>query len=272
MADNFKKYILTSIVVHIVVMFFLFFSPSLQLKNTKTYKVTWIQLSKGDGGTNTRANYKNNKKLPSSTVKEQKKAIRKLAKDKKGKDLLSHKSKTKKTVLQKWSQKQSSDNGGININKKKKKKVGKNQSLMNNALARIDQQLKQRPVDLSAGQAKPGESGQSQYGSNKGTTVDPALLAYYNTIKRKINREWTVSKSEFTGSLVAKIIVMIDANGNILRSKFKKASGDGSFDASAMRAIRRTAPFPIPPNSIRKEALTEGFLIEFNPQKVSGRM
>ena len=36
-----------------------------------------------------------------------------------------------------------------------------------------------------------------------------------------------------------------------------------------MRAVRGAAPFPTPPASIRKEALTEGFLIEFNPQRAS---
>jgi len=205
--------------------------------------------------------------MPLSTVREQKKAQRDQANSKTGSDLRTKESTTKETLIQKYSQKRTSDKGGVNL----KKKSGADQT-MSDALARIDEQLKQREVKLTAGQANSEDTGQSPYGSDKGTAVDPALIMYYNTIKRKINNEWMLSKSDFTGALQTKIIVMIDENGNILRTSFKKGSGDGSFDASAMRAIRRSAPFPIPPDSIRHEALTEGFLIEFNPESVTGRI
>lgn len=236
----------------------------------KDYKITWIQLSKGDGGTSKVMNFKKSKGLPQSTVREQKNANKKLSKDKKGMDLMSKQSKTTKTVDQKTSQKRTSDHGGINI--PNKTKINPSQSRIDDALARIDQQLEQREVDLTVGQTKDNETGQSEWGGLKGSDADPALIAYYNSIKRKINQEWVISKGDYTGTLVTKIVVMIDANGNILQSQYKKSSGDGSFDESAMRAIKRTAPFPVPPASIQSEALTEGFLIEFNPRSVTGSL
>ena len=267
MSQEFKKYVLISFAVHIVVMFLLWLNPTFKL-HEKDYKVTWIQLSRGDGGNSPFASFKKSKTLPKSTLREQKKAIRELSKGKEGTDLQTKDAQTKQTVVQKYSQKRTSETGGINLDKTNKT----NNSQIDDALARIDQQLKQREVDLSVAQTKEGETGQSPFGSDKGSNADPELIAYYNTIKRKITQEWMISKGDVSGDLITQITVMIDANGNILRSQFKLSSGDGSFDESAMRAIRNTAPFPIPPASIRDEALTEGFLIEFNPQTVTGKI
>ncbi|MBF0106062.1 MAG: TonB C-terminal domain-containing protein [Deltaproteobacteria bacterium] len=256
--------------VHLISMAFLLYSPSLFHKeDIKPYKVTWIRLSKGDGGTNPESNFKKAKGLPSSTVREQK-SLEKIAKDFEGMDLQSKQALTKKLYQQKISQKKTSDDGGLNLEKKKvtKKVVTK----MDDAIARIDQQLKQREVDMSAGQTKDGDTGQSPDGSDKGSNVDAALIMYSNAITRKIKNQWNVAKRDFSGDLLAEILVTIDARGNILRTIFKTASGNGSFDSSAMRAIKRATPFPAPPDSIKSEVLTEGFQIKFDPSGVTGRI
>jgi len=272
MPKRLKKFITLSIVFHIIAVYVVWFSPIAKNDlNKRDYKVTWIKLSKGDGGTNKTASLKNTKALPQSTIREQKLALKEQSTDKKGSDLRSHKSETKKQVKQLPSQKKTSNKGGINLNKKSKKRP-KTKSIMANALARIDQELKQREVEMTVAQAKSEDTGQSPFGTDKGSEIVPALISYYNKLKRKINNEWVLAKGEFAGPLVAKIVVMINSNGAILKSHFKKSSGDGSFDASAMRALKRSAPFPIPPTSIRSEALSEGFLIEFNPKKVTGRI
>lgn len=169
--------------------------------------------------------------------------------------------------MQKYSQKRTSDKGGVNIKKKKTKRTSKTQQSINNALARIDNQLKQREVKLAMAQTKDGTSGQSPDGGSIGSKIDKSLIQYYSAVKRKINRQWIATKGSYQETLIAKIYVRIDARGNILRSSFRKTSGNGSFDSSAMRAIRGAAPFPSPPPSIRHEAVTEGFLIEFNPNR-----
>lgn len=271
MQQRFQKYLIASAVIHLLLMLLMWRFPAINWKDEKPYKITMIRLSKGDGGTNLQSNQKNTKNLPQSTLREQKQALKDLAKDKTGSDLRTNQSKTQKTVEQKVSQKRTSDTGGINPDKKTVPTKTPN-ARIDDALARIDQQLKQREVDFSAAQSKTGDTGQSPWGSDKGDVVDPQLILYYNTIKRKINKEWVVNENSFTGELHTQIIVLIDASGNVLRTDFKGLSGNGSFDDSAMRAIRRSAPFPPPPESIRKEALTEGFLIEFNPQSVTGHI
>jgi len=268
MQKKFETYILASVIIHVLVILSFWISPSWFIRPLeKQYKVTWLKLSKGDGGSSLKSSYKKSKNLPQSTIREQKKALKELSKSKKGSDLKTHESKTKKSVVQKWSNKKTAKSGGLNIKKKSGKK-----SRISDALARIDQQLDQREVDMSVAQANTTETGQSPWGSTTGTKTDPALIGYYNTIKRKINKEWVLAKGDFTGTLRTKIVVRIDGRGNVIKSQFKRTSGDGSFDASAMRAIKNSAPFPIPPQSIRREALAEGFLIEFNPNTVTGRI
>lgn len=266
--------ILLAFGMHVILLFLLIFVPSLRFEDHAPKKVTWIKLSKGDGGNNLRANYKKIKGLPSSTIRDQKEALKKLARDKKGSDKISKKSNTKLKYKsqkdKKLSLKRSSNQGGVNLNKKSNKT--KRSSSTNDALARIDRILKQRKVQMGASQTKKGDSGQSRYGGDRGTAIDPNLIKYYNSIKRKINREWMIAKKDFTGTLVAKIVVRIDSRGYVLRTWYKKSSGDGSFDDSALRAVKNAAPFPVPPTSIRDEAVNEGFLIEFNPRTVTGRM
>ncbi len=269
---RFQKYLSISVVIHAIIIVLLWFNPNFNFRDEKPYKVTWLKLSRGDGGTSKKASLKETKNLPQSTLREQKQALKELAKDKTGSDLKSKQSETKKTVQQKDSQKRTADNAGVNITKKTTPVTKKTDATINDALARIDQQLKQREVDLSSAQVKTNETGQSPWGSDEGSETDPALILYYNTIKRKINKEWILSKGDFTGALRTRIVVLIDGNGNVMSSTYKSTSGDGSFDESAMQALRRAAPFPIPPESIRQEAVSEGFLIEFNPNAVTGKI
>lgn len=267
MPQQFRKYLLWSAALHLVVFLLVWWSPSLNLIHERPYKVTWIQLSKGDGGTNPLANFKNSKNLPQSSIREQTAAKNQQFKDKQGTDLASLDSKNPKTIDQLNSQQKTSPNGSVNLNPAKKTP---SKDRTTDALARIEQQLQQREVDMSAAQARQGDSGQSPYGSLHGSNVDPEWIQYYNTIKRKINSQWVIAKGDVSGTLVAKVVVMIDANGNVMRSRFEAPSGDGSFDESAIRAINKAAPFPTPPEGLRAEVLTEGFLFEFNPSSVTG--
>lgn len=268
---QFQKYLSISLIIHVAIIALMWFNPAFNFSAEKPYKVTWLKLSRGDGGTNKKANLKNTKNLPQSTIREQKQALKELAKDKTGSDLKSKQSETKKTTPQNESQKRTADNAGINLNKTITKKTT-NDVRMNDALARIDQQLKQREVDMSSAQVKTNDTGQSQWGSDEGSDIDPALVMYYNTIKRKISREWSLAKSEYTKALRAKIDVIIDPSGNIIRSTLNSSSGDGSFDDSALRAIKNSAPFPPPPDSIKGEVIREGFTFEFTPASVTGHI
>lgn len=279
--DPLKRFLNYSLIGHVVLIVLLYLSPSFRLPEPKETKVTWIKLSRGDGGTNAKAQLKEIKKLPDSTVREQRDALKKLELLKKLKET---KNAKKLEIPKSEVAKQVVDKKTIKIGKKppppQKNPVAQKRSQIDEALAKIDEQLKNREdeilqirkTEVGVAQAKDKNTGQSVFGGEEGNVLDPALIQYYNAVKKKINREWILARQDFSGNIVTKIVVMINGSGQVTRTWFKKTSGDGSFDDSALRAIKKAAPYPPPPQSIREEALTEGFMIEFNPRTVTGSM
>lgn len=268
MSTQLKKHFFISLGLHLLILLvsWLWSNPFAE-PDIKDYKVTYIQLSRGDGGDSLKASFKNTKNLPQSTLKEIKNANKENAQGNKGSDLDTVKGTKQDSIVNKY---HNQNTGGKSINTTQKST--KQMSAVEKALAGIDQKLEQREVQETAAQSDNKNSGQSPDGGLRGTRTNPELVQYFSALKRKISKEWNFSKGDFKGQLVTKILVMIDARGNIISSRYKKKSGDGSFDSSAMRALRQSAPFPVPPSAIKREALTEGFLIEFNPYRVSGRI
>lgn len=279
--DPLKRFLKYSLIGHVVLVVLLYLSPSFHLPEPKETKVTWIKLSRGDSGTNAKAQLKEIKNLPDSTIREQRDALKKLELLKK---LQETKNAKKLEIPKAEVAKQVVDKKTIKIGKKppppQKNPVAQKKSQIDEALAKIDEQLKNREdeilqirkTEVGVAQAKDKNTGQSVFGGEEGNVLDPALIQYYNAVKKKINREWILARQDFSGNIVTKIVVMINGSGQVTRTWFKKTSGDGSFDDSALRAIKKAAPYPPPPQSIREEALTEGFMIEFNPRTVTGSM
>jgi TonB family protein len=88
----------------------------------------------------------------------------------------------------------------------------------------------------------PGEGSQ-------GILKDPEFLLYYNTVQDQIKKAWT-----FTGGsndLTATVDFAIGADGTLTGAKIGDSSKDSAFDDSVIRAIRRAAPFPAPPDKYR---------------------
>lgn len=272
MPRRFKKFLYASVAVHLLMMLFvLFYSDILGLVPKPETKITWVKLAKGTAENPSTSSYKKSKNLPDSTIREQKDALKEIAKDKKGSDVKTAPSEIKKKndtpVVA--DQKKATPNGGVNLNKKPVKP-----SNIDDALNRVQEQLEKREVQIEAAQIEKEGTGQSQYGSltNDATDVNPELLAYYTAIKKKINEQWVVIPKTLADGQVlkTKVNVMVDASGNFTSATYDSKSGDESFDLSAMRAIERAAPFPPPPDSIKAEAVSEGFLIEFSPKSVVG--
>lgn len=262
MPRAFKKFLWVSIFAHLIVFSFIFHSPEFfRLLPKKQTKITWLRLTKGTGSDLSPFPFKKAGGMPYSTLWEQKRALREISKKKKV--------KSKKTV-EYPSRKRTSKEGGIDFKRKK----GTRERTIDEALARVEEELKKREVEIEAAQIEKEGSGQSPYGSldvQEGE-MNPALIAYYEALKRRINDQWitTPKKLEEGQNLRATINVLVDAQGYIISASFESKSMDTSFNLSAMRAIEKAAPFPTPPEEIRREALTEGFLIEFNPRSVVG--
>jgi TonB family protein len=105
---------------------------------------------------------------------------------------------------------------------------------------------------VAAGAASEGAG----YGVGAGTgsagiQQDLDFLLYYRTVQEKIKKAWS-----FTGGsndLTATVDFSIAADGTLTSVKIATGSNDSSFDDSVIRAIRRAAPFPPPPEKYRSE-------------------
>jgi TonB family protein len=102
--------------------------------------------------------------------------------------------------------------------------------------------------------SKPSEGKGFGIGSGEGSVgilKDPEFLLYYKTVQDQIKKAWT-----FTGGsndLTATVNFAIGPDGTLTGLKIGTSSNDGAFDDSVIRAIRRAAPFPAPPEKFRDQ-------------------
>ncbi len=84
-----------------------------------------------------------------------------------------------------------------------------------------------------------------------GILQDPEFILYYKTVQEQIKKSWT-----FTGGsndLTATVNFAIGPDGALTAVKIGTSSNDSAFDDSVIRAIRRAAPFPAPPEKFRDQ-------------------
>jgi TonB family protein len=84
-----------------------------------------------------------------------------------------------------------------------------------------------------------------------GILQDPEFILYYKTVQEEIKKSWT-----FTGGsndLTATVNFAIGPDGALTAVKIGTSSNDSAFDDSVIRAIRRAAPFPAPPEKFRDQ-------------------
>ncbi len=84
-----------------------------------------------------------------------------------------------------------------------------------------------------------------------GTVTDLQYLLYFRTVQQKVKDAWTFPGG--SNDLSADVEFSIGADGALNGVKIAKSSGDSAFDESVIRAIRRAAPFPAPPDRYRSQ-------------------
>jgi len=114
--------------------------------------------------------------------------------------------------------------------------------------------------------ASTGSSGKG-YGVGPGTgsagiQKDPEFLLYYETIRKRIKDAWSFPGAN--NDLSTEVLFAIGQNGELTGVKILESSRDAAFDDSVVRAIRRAAPFPPPPEKYRSQ-FEQGVEAEFKP-------
>ena len=116
--------------------------------------------------------------------------------------------------------------------------------------------------DIDADAAAPEEQapeddplarGSSDAFSQYGKAVEVAVLKHWDPSKKLVKSQPTA---------VAKLIVKLDASGAITSVGLLESSGDGSFNKSALDAIKKTAKVDAPSPSFA-EALAKGVVVTF---------
>lgn len=249
--------IFISTVIHIVlIIIVLVFPPGLFIQPKPPLNIMWVELPKGKG--EDIYGLKDIKKLPESTIQEQEEAIKEALKPlpkEKEKEVMPEPKPVKKSV-------------SVTA---VKKTPAKKRSSMDSALAKIDKRLKDRRVDPEAAQVESSGEGYKYGTSDKPLRVpidDPEYLKYQAMVRAKILRQWVVpgaiTQMPSASRPSVRIIVMVSQSGDVISQRWAKKSTIEALNASAMRAIQRASPFPIPPERLKWETYNEGFLVEFS--------
>ncbi|MDL1872076.1 TonB family protein [Deltaproteobacteria bacterium PRO3] len=155
-----------------------------------------------------------------------------------------------------------------------------NEAKISEALAGIQTELKERETAAqpAAPTGVPGGTGTGQvpaFGSPAGdvNATDPGYAQYQSAVRSKIIRQWISTGGAPQGeqAIRARIQVRINASGQVISKHVVRGSGNESFDLSALRAIERASPLPPPPEGIKAEALSEGFVVDFSSRMLGRR-
>ncbi len=264
--STFSRSLLYSLGLHVLLLLLLvFFWGKGTPPPTPELKVEWVKLGFLNGPQEGDP-YLNRKTLPQTSIQEQKNARieqpppteqkqkAKVQPEQKigvEKNKVVIEDKTKKTKPEK--QVKTEDTS------KPEGKSTKVDPRINQALAKINEDLKTQTVLPEASQIKQGGDG-SPNGSPGGSNSECA--AYSGRVKQKIIGNWVRLTSGQKAPRPPKIFVAINSSGSVVSTNWLQKSGDVSLDGSAMRAVQNSAPFPSPPLNCQI-ALSGGITIQF---------
>jgi len=107
--------------------------------------------------------------------------------------------------------------------------------------------------NAEADSAASKKSGGGQGKQNTGGAA--AKDAYAGKVRAKVARSVKTPKGRFEGG-EARIIVLIGANGQLLKSTMSQSSGDPKVDDAAAAAVKRAAPFPPIPEALGQSSVS----------------
>lgn len=261
----YTRFIGYSFALHLFLfLFFLIVSIFQQKVISPEKEIMWVQL--GSSGTQEGLPIKESKTLPKTTIQEQKKGKEEQPPPKQVKK---EELKVKKEVKQNVKEKVAIQDKNKKPKKEEKKetkkeevKSSKEDSKIKEALKKINDDLKEKSVPPEAAQAKQGGSGDPAGNPEKGGS-NSECGRYSARVRQRIVSNWIRLIGSNRPPRSPKISVMINANGEIISTpQWIQKSGDYSLDASTLRAVQTSSPFPPPPVDCQ-EAVKEGFVVVF---------
>jgi colicin import membrane protein len=93
--------------------------------------------------------------------------------------------------------------------------------------------------------------------------MEEAVARYSNLIQRQVERNWLLPYGSLPG-LSCVLRITLTTEGKVLDVQLTRSSGDPSFDRSAIAAVRRASPLPVPPDP-EVRAVFQSFNFKFTP-------
>ncbi len=116
----------------------------------------------------------------------------------------------------------------------------------------------QKPATSTTGSQASGRSGQ-------GPSVPE--LQYYSNVAQHLRNYWVLlDVRKWSANTNAIVVVTVNRNGQVLRIKFDKRSGDQFFDQQVMNTVNKAAPMPKFPGIIKEKTIE--FELTFRPGKL----
>lgn len=97
---------------------------------------------------------------------------------------------------------------------------------------------------------------------NKYFVKHPEMKTYIVNIQNKIRQNWDPPVTNNGG--IAKVLLKIDREGNLISCDIKESSGNKNNDDSAIKAVKSTAPFDKFPQTVDKELKEIPIIMSFN--------
>lgn len=132
--------------------------------------------------------------------------------------------------------------------------------------ARKREALEKRKADLQAFERRYREAisgNQRNEGTALSGQMEATQNAYLGHITDKIRSQWALPAFLQTQSLSARMVIRLDARGNVIKMEFSKVSGNNLFDEYVERAIRRSSPFFPPPAEMAGALRNPGIEVKF---------
>jgi len=96
-----------------------------------------------------------------------------------------------------------------------------------------------------------------------GDARESAQARYEDGVLERVKSNWELPIWIARQNLSAQILVQIDWQGRVIRTTFRKKSGNPQFDDAVLNAIKNSEPFPAPSSDIAPRLLSDGFLLGF---------
>lgn len=115
------------------------------------------------------------------------------------------------------------------------------------------EQLRAELGEESPTEAPPTQAAQTgPVGSPDGARVSPEVAAWLRNVQIHVRRNWTVPPAFEMQSLVTSIEVDLDAAGNVRgEPDVESRSGNPWYDENVVRSIQKASPMPAPPKAGR---------------------